>query len=509
MRIEFSAYFEEPRFKATLRKYESMMKDHAPTYMEGDELSGIAEYYAAVGREEEAEKAIEYGLKLHPDDLDLLIYMSRTLALKGDTEEARKVMNRITDQSDREVKFLLFDILNEEEKYDEADRLMDDLAAEENYSLETMLDILQAYLDNEGYEKADEWYGRMCKAYDVDRLVKTDKRIRNCLCDYYMDIHEPERCIPILQEMLDETPYSIALWNDLAQCYMMQNDLEKANESVDFSLAIDDKDTNSLILKSTICQANSQLDEALKYMLRAAEYAPESRFPYIHMNVAEFYLKLRKFDELVKLSESIQSRLKPDGNIVIKDKLNGFLAVGYMSEGQYDKGLEYLIKVRSLFSNAVSTHVVTGHCCLIYGEAEQAKKEFDIAINTAKEIMEKSKSDDSEEVYYETVCDIAALWFDYRHWEEAGKLYKELLRFDPDFTAIMTLAMYAFAKTRDKDWFYYIYARIHKEWPPQIIERTVDKEDFHNPNYAELLAAMRDATRRGDFVIDDHLDMPE
>ena len=142
-----SSYFEDPEFKEALEKYEGMVKNHTPAYFDADELTDIAEYYASKGRQIEAEAAIDFALQLHPNDTDALIFRARSLAMKGRLDEAYMVMDLIEDRSDREVRFLKADLLMEEKRMEEADHVFEELAAYEEGKLETLIDIILAYID--------------------------------------------------------------------------------------------------------------------------------------------------------------------------------------------------------------------------------------------------------------------------------------------------------------------------------------------------------------------------
>ena len=82
MEEDLNSYFEDPEFKDLLQKYESMANGHTPTYFEAEELTDIAEYYAHIGKEEEAQAAIDYALRLYPNNNDALIFKIRSLAFR-------------------------------------------------------------------------------------------------------------------------------------------------------------------------------------------------------------------------------------------------------------------------------------------------------------------------------------------------------------------------------------------------------------------------------------------
>ena len=166
MNNDLSSYFEDPEFKEALEKYEGMVKNHTPAYFDADELTDIAEYYASKGRQIEAEAAIDFALQLHPNDTDALIFRARSLAMKGRLDEAYMVMDLIEDRSDREVRFLKADLLMEEKRMEEADHVFEELAAYEEGKLETLIDIILAYIDANQEALAKKWIKHVGETYD-------------------------------------------------------------------------------------------------------------------------------------------------------------------------------------------------------------------------------------------------------------------------------------------------------------------------------------------------------
>ena len=157
MNYDMSSYFEDPEFKEALAKYEGMVESHTPAYFEADELIDIAEYYASKGRHKDADKAIDLAIQLHPDNTDALIFRARSLMLLGKKEEAQMVMQLINNPADREFRFLQADLLIEEEHMEEADEILQQLAMDEEYELDTLLDIILNYVDVNQKEYAKKW----------------------------------------------------------------------------------------------------------------------------------------------------------------------------------------------------------------------------------------------------------------------------------------------------------------------------------------------------------------
>ena len=254
MNNDMSSYFEDPEFKEILAKYEGMVESHTPTYFDAEELTDIAEYYTSINEEEKADGAIQLALELHPTNTDALIFKSRSLAIKGNINEAYQIANLIEDTSDREVKFLKADLLIEEKRFEEADCVLEELAESEEKSFEVLLDIVMTYMDTNNKTYAKKWLDEI----ELKGINTTNNQTyRDAWCDYCMTFGEPGKAVEAFQRSLDELPYSIRHWNGLAKCYLAQSENELAHEAVDFALAINDNDEEAIEVKG-FCYLQSE-----------------------------------------------------------------------------------------------------------------------------------------------------------------------------------------------------------------------------------------------------------
>lgn len=258
---ELSSYFEGPEFKEILAKYEGMVENHTHTYFDAEELTDIAEYYTSRNEEKKAEEAINLALKLHPSNTDVLIFKSRSLAIKGKIEEAYQIVNLIEDKSDREVKFLKADLLMDENKLDEAEAVFLELAEAEGESLEILMDITLAYMDANRKEYAAKWL----KKINQKGINETNSQsYRDLWCDFCMTFGDAEKAIKSYMLTLDEQPYSIKHWNGLAKSHLALDNIAQAHEAVDFALAIDENDKEALEVKAFCYMLSENYLEAIK-----------------------------------------------------------------------------------------------------------------------------------------------------------------------------------------------------------------------------------------------------
>ena len=90
MKDDLSSIFHKPEFKQLLAKYSDMIENHTSIYLEPDEITLLAEFYASMGNIRASEEVVDYGLSLHPDNLDILIFKCHNLIVKGYTIEAHR-----------------------------------------------------------------------------------------------------------------------------------------------------------------------------------------------------------------------------------------------------------------------------------------------------------------------------------------------------------------------------------------------------------------------------------
>ena len=80
---------------------------------------------------------------------------------------------------------------------------------DEEYELDTLLDIILNYVDVNQKEYAKKWIDCLFAHFDMQTLPETNQRLRDVLCDYYSTFNKPDLAIPYLNMTLNEFPYSV------------------------------------------------------------------------------------------------------------------------------------------------------------------------------------------------------------------------------------------------------------------------------------------------------------
>lgn len=412
MDYDMSSNFEDPCFKESLAKYEDMENTHISAYFDADELVNIADYYFFKKKYNAAEKVIDFALQLHPDDMDALIFKSHALALKGDMKGAYEVADQIEDTTDREVKFLYADLLIGENKLKEADKIIGEIAAEEDYDLDTLLDIIADYTDVLIEKYARKWFTILRSRYDIDNLQRDNQRLRDVMAEYYGSFNEPRKAIPLLSMTLDEKPYSTWHWKELGKCNLQIGDMESAQENFDFALAIDDTDEESIAFKIFGYKKRGNYQEVINLSRKLLDMSEDKTTALLQL--AKDYFETLDYKEALK-SFWAYIDLNPKVTDYGKAEVCAMVGVCYAATGDPTKGAEYIAQAKKLDRDDENIFIKSGHFHLVLdGHNKEAKDEFDYALDL---ILDK---DDR----YEAMIAIASLCADTQNYELAIKYFE-------------------------------------------------------------------------------------
>ena len=410
MNNDMSSYFEDPEFKEILAKYEGMVESHTPTYFDAEELTDIAEYYTSINEEEKADGAIQLALELHPTNTDALMFKSRSLAIKGNINEAYQIANLIEDTSDREVKFLKADLLIEEKRFEEADCVLEELAESEEKSFEVLLDIVMTYMDTNNKTYAKKWLDEI----ELKGINTTNNQTyRDAWCDYCMTFGEPGKAVEAFQRSLDELPYSIRHWNGLAKCYLAQSENELAHEAVDFALAINDNDEEAIEVKGFCYLQNENYPDAVSTF---EKLLPFSKYKArIYSLIAKCYMEQELINEALN---TCLNWLKDCSKLTDfeKSEIFSYIAMCYSHLNQPMEGMKYIDAAISLNSFYRGAILQKGMLHLQLDEKEIAKNLFEKALNL-------SPDDEQMEVYYS----IANCYLWLKDYEETIKCCEKII----------------------------------------------------------------------------------
>lgn len=271
-------YFEDPEFKKILAEYEAAREVGESLYMDADELTDIAEYYALVVNDEKSSnEVIDFALLLHPDAVDPQIFKARQYMLKGDHDKARELCDAIPDQHHREVHFLRAELLVRENKSEEAFSILYHVAYTINEDRDFFLfDSAYIFIDYQQYDWA------LAFANKLEEMAPNWYKTWQLQADVQLGLENNRVALTYIERMLDVDPFYVETWNWSAEAHSNLGEFNEAVESTDYALAIDPENERSLQLKAWVLmqQGNSEEAHQLYEHLQSINPGNEQHFLY-------------------------------------------------------------------------------------------------------------------------------------------------------------------------------------------------------------------------------------
>ena len=376
-----NTYYQSRHFLRLLHRYEKAVSEGQVPYMEADELTDIAEYYMTGKQDAKANQAIQAAINMHPDSVDPQIFLARQKMFYGQLDEARNIIDSITEQDDLEVIYIRAELLIKEGRADEASDFLQQQMNEMQDCLEDFLyNCTSIFMDYDQWELAEEW---MLQLKETD---PTHPRLPIVEAEILMGLDNYEDALPLLKEIIDEEPYNAEAWNLLAETYVALEKYSEALEAADYALAINPADTNPFLMKGNAYMNDGQMGAAIENYTRYLEAQPEDLSVQISLCVC--YTSEERYREaLALLDKAAQyARKLPDreGDL---PQIYQLQAVSLSRLGRIPEALAAVAKARQHFDEAETWKfdITEGDIYLQIGKMKKAEDFFAKALSGSPE----------------------------------------------------------------------------------------------------------------------------
>ena len=245
MKDDSASYYDSQEFTELLASYENMMSDGGSIYFDSMDIANIAEYYSMNGELDKSDAAVEYGLRLHPTDADILIAKANNLLRRGLKDEARVLAESISDPDNQELLYLKGEIELSFDRPDEADAFFEQAVRLSDDDPGMLNDIIVKYMDNRNYDLCQKWL-------DMALVLSPDSRnFIELQADLFFDTGQADTAIEWYNHLLDEFAYDTYYWDQLGRIYYEKNDYAKARECFEFIEAIEPDDKSARMMKAS------------------------------------------------------------------------------------------------------------------------------------------------------------------------------------------------------------------------------------------------------------------
>jgi len=316
----------------SISKFESMLKTDDVYFFDAEDFEEIIHHYLDNGKISLGKKAIQIGLEQHPNSLELKLLHVEVLVFEDKYEEAELLLNQLRDidTQNEEIYIQRANIQSKQDNHQEAVNLL----LEALHLTEDSSDILSLlgmeYLFMDDYEQAKQSFIK-CLEFDG----KDYSSLYNVVyCFEFLE--DFDGAIRYLNEYLERNPYGEVAWHQLGKMYCTKKMYTEALTAFDFAIISDDSFIGAYFEKGKVLEKLGKYNEAIENYETTISIEDPTSHAYLRMG--RCHEKLGNND-LAKYYYY---------NTVHEDPLldKGWLAVTdfHYKLGNYEKALYYINK---------------------------------------------------------------------------------------------------------------------------------------------------------------------
>lgn len=381
MKDQFASYFERPEFKQTLAYYEEMLLSGDTRYFEPSDLTDIAEYYAMNGDSQRAEAVLDYALRLHPDNLDALIFKARARLINGHLNEAFNIAESITDQHDREVLFLKAELALANQQHNIATNIFRALIESESYEANTYADIVDLLVDNKQTDMANDWLEEGLSRYP------NNKTLMESAAYSYAQQERFDEAIEQYNQLLDIDAYSTIYWEELGKIHFLREEYDKAIDAFEFAIAINGENSYYVTYAAANCYFNiGNYERAEEYYQQLHGIYPDTIDPLFHMGMCCVNRGNddRALEHFTKALATVSDGSEEQAQIYSQ------LSLIFSRKAQHEKAIAYVDQALEIYPNNTELIIMKGHEMLSQGRYNESTEIFLEALTLDPEHAERS-----------------------------------------------------------------------------------------------------------------------
>ncbi|WP_209388724.1 tetratricopeptide repeat protein [Chryseobacterium sp. RR2-3-20] len=428
-----------------VKKFEEMMEINDEFYFDTEELEDIIVYYLELGDFNYADMAVNYGLKLHPNSLDIKIKKLEVLLEWEDFNTAKQLIDELKGSSMENTDFLVcyakyYSNLGNPKKSIEICKKALELEEEQNFLNNFIAD---EYVNLGDPFNALKYYQQALKEDPLD-----DYSLENIMI-CFNDLNKSDEAIAFLNDYLDEFSYSEMAWSEYGQYYFVRKNYEEAIKAFDYMLAINSGSVGVYASKAACYEALNQYQKAISVYeeMLELEYTKAFTFykiglcykalkqPIIALNYfqkslredPQFYLSMMEqsylYEEMGGMPEALhfakEATLLNDDNLDYQKRL-AFL---FIDAGKFEESLTCLKKLVDAEPSRFYNWYAYSEVLMLVGEYEEAVTILENAI----------KYHYRAELFYQ----LSNCYFNLNEKDKGTKSLKKALDLDPTLVSDM------------------------------------------------------------------------
>lgn len=316
--------FNSPEFQEVLSRYEQSRREGALCYLDSEDYVDLSDYYLDRDNPNEALKAIDEGLSLHPNDDLLPAVRAGVLIYLHRFAEAQEIVETLDSDKNYDVIYLQAQLKYAvDNDLPAADRLFhewitcveDEWQCGDDMSVTFSDDDEEEVTPEEAENEVRSAYMHIMVSYIELSKVDHTEYLRSWIAAYLkrfpqMGMYEPDFNVAdicreqgfvdyvetVFERLLDNDPYTPNGWTILAAAQQTNEKYEESLNSLEFALAINPDDAGAIVTKAHCFYAMQNFEAALpqflKYRRLAKSNSEDQYIAFCYVNLHEVKLAL-------------------------------------------------------------------------------------------------------------------------------------------------------------------------------------------------------------------------
>lgn len=364
------SYHDRESIDQLLKHYNNLRNGQNHIFLEEEAFEKIIEYYDEQEEMSKALEAAETAIEYFPFSAPLLIKKADLLLATRKYKEALDLLEKaeLFDASDINLYILKTDAYLAMDMQEMAVELLEKAVSsfEGEEKIELLFELADVYDDYEEFDKVFD-----CLAV-ILKEEPTNEEALYKICFWTDFTGRNEESIKIHLKIIDEHPFNELAWFNLGAAYQGLKLYEKAIDSYQYALAIDEK------------------------------------FDYAYRNIGDAYIRLRKYKEAIEALEKVLELSKPEEVIYeaighCYDHLKNYaqarfhyrkashlnpddsklfykIACTYYNEGQWTSAVKQLESALKIHRLQAEYNLLMGECKLQLNEIKEAVQFLSTAV---------------------------------------------------------------------------------------------------------------------------------
>lgn len=315
-----------------LSKFESMLKTNSVYFFDSIEFEEIVHYYLDSGKNLLAKKAINLGLKQHPNAIMLKLLRAELLIFDEEFEKATTLLKELQslEPDNDEIYVQQASIFSKKDNHLKAINLLKIALdyTDDEADIFSLLGMEYLYLDD-----FDEALLNFSKCLEADS--EDYSSLYNVIYCFDMQNKHVE-ATEYLNNYINKDPYNEIAWHQLGRQYFIVENYEEALRAFDYAVLIDEYFVGAYLEKAKTLEQLDRFEEAIENYKTTIELDDPTSF--VFFRIGECYEKLRK----VALAQKYYKKAAQEDPLLDKSWIA--IANLYIEEKKYNKALFYVNK---------------------------------------------------------------------------------------------------------------------------------------------------------------------